>query len=42
MTHEPNADNVDRCRRILLGELTLEAARAEIEAKYRQEPAPAD
>ncbi|WBM80681.1 hypothetical protein KIV56_04595 [Cryobacterium breve] len=36
--HEPNTGNVDRCRRILLGELTLEGSRAEIDAKYRQAP----
>ncbi|TFC06552.1 hypothetical protein [Cryobacterium sp. MDB2-33-2] len=34
--HEPNQANIDRCRRILRGELSLEEAHAEIEAKYRQ------
>ncbi|TFB96262.1 MULTISPECIES: hypothetical protein [unclassified Cryobacterium] len=38
--HEPNAANMDRCRRILRGELTLEEAHAEIESKYHQYHAP--
>ncbi|WP_167047503.1 antitoxin VbhA family protein [Salinibacterium sp. ZJ454] len=37
--HHPSADALDRARRILVGEITADEARAEILAKY-SEPDP--